>query len=454
MEEKSWIEFYQQNKLVKHQFGVFVKEICAKRDESHGWKHMKKVFKTACVIFVKEGYHKHQDSDKIFTYVMYISLLHDVADHKYDKDGILKKKLNRFLMNHLNKQDLDEYEKDLDVIQKGIDFISYSTEKKLMLNNLDHRKIWLNKLGNLGLIARDIVSDADKLEALGKIGFERCRQVTIERLGLKTEQEVFKHENEIMRNVEQHAQEKLFELKNHFIVTKTGKILAEPLHQELYFLVYDENCRVLCEKCVDGKESFINMNEQKEYLVCSWCYGKGHILKPYYWENYIYPLVNTNGTFDINQKISLEKALSSQKIMFASIRLFIKRSFHQEEYLCQNIDGKIDVISCVIHCNDVHPDYLLDSRFQIVSKELERLGIFVHADPVWNQINQCRMERNGETQEYCYYYVLEPKLEVDTTQFPEYFYKDVKYLKSVNGNTKKCAFSISNKSENFFKIFK
>jgi hypothetical protein len=86
--------------------------------------------------------------------------LHDVNDHKYNDTLLMKNKMKQFINNDLL---LDNTETNL--ILNIIDRISYSKENKIRQSNgmLD----WYKVLGNKGCIIRDIVSDADKLEAIG-----------------------------------------------------------------------------------------------------------------------------------------------------------------------------------------------------------------------------------------------------------------------------------------------
>ena len=111
---------------------------------------------------------------------------------------------------------------------KIIDYVSYSKEKKAIDNNtpIDFSK----ELGYLNATVRDIVSDADKCEAIGQLGLYRCIEYT---------QHVYKQKNQtdmpydcLKSDVINHSNDKLLRLKDGFIRTKTGKIMAEKLHDE------------------------------------------------------------------------------------------------------------------------------------------------------------------------------------------------------------------------------
>lgn len=96
-----------------------------------------------------------------------------------------------------------------------IDRISYSKEVKMIkANNLD----WKCVLGVKGLIVRNIVSDADKLEAIGKIGLDRCIEYTKTKYFEKHSEKIPKNVLKVMVN--NYADEKLKTLKDHFIRTK------------------------------------------------------------------------------------------------------------------------------------------------------------------------------------------------------------------------------------------
>ena len=86
---------------------------------------------------------------------------------------------------------------------------------------------------------RDVVSDADKLEAIGASGLQRCFDYNIaaqqesgawsklmecgERRAAET----------VFTDVVQHCDEKLLLLARDFIATTAGKFLAAPRHNEL-----------------------------------------------------------------------------------------------------------------------------------------------------------------------------------------------------------------------------
>jgi 5'-deoxynucleotidase YfbR-like HD superfamily hydrolase len=190
----------------------FVELTCKGRDPSHGHNHMEQVVKNSLLIFSYEIDNYTNNNDKknyLRDLVVTVAWLHDVPDHKYD-DGTLKDRVKDFL---------HKITKEVELILNIIDRISYSKEVKYKDTD------WLKVLGPDGCFVRNIVSDADKLEALGKGGLTRV----IEFIKVKTPDI---SREELNKKIKDHAEEKLLRLKDHFIRTGFGKLLAERLHNE------------------------------------------------------------------------------------------------------------------------------------------------------------------------------------------------------------------------------
>lgn len=201
---------------LSHEVAHFVKISCVGRDASHGFEHAQAVVRNAVVI---AGALPDMSIDDMRIIIL-AAWLHDVADHKYDQDGTLKKNVEKFLLKHAPQ--------DYQLILNIIDRVSYSKEVKARSQaTID----WHIVLGDRGMRLRDIVSDADKLEALGRQGLERCKLYAqhyyAEKYGKEITPEL------LSKYVHDHAEEKLLRLKDHFIRTEPGKRLAEPLHGEL-----------------------------------------------------------------------------------------------------------------------------------------------------------------------------------------------------------------------------
>jgi uncharacterized protein len=160
--------------LDKHDIEVlsFVKENTKIFDDSHNWQHAIKVAYNATKILNNK-------------FVLYLALLHDVCDHKY-KNSISREILSKYICNNL-----PEYK----MIDTMIEMISFSKQKSFERVN--------------PII--EAVRDADRLEAIGKIGLQRCIQfVTI-------------NGGSVPKDVIQHCYDKLLKIvPNGYIVTKIG----------------------------------------------------------------------------------------------------------------------------------------------------------------------------------------------------------------------------------------
>lgn len=192
----------------------FVQKTCAGRDESHGHAHMQAVATTARYLvqvdFTDRRHYHHLILDAITA-----AWLHDIADHKYDHDGTLQQTLDDFGYKHISN-----YED----IKKVIKYVSYSSENKAILAGtpLDYDTLLMPYYA----LVRHIVSDADKLEAIGQIGITRALEYTRDANPTYTEQQV-------IADVCKHANEKLLRLSTEFIRTPTARALAQQRHQEM-----------------------------------------------------------------------------------------------------------------------------------------------------------------------------------------------------------------------------
>lgn len=207
----------------------FVIKKCEGRDESHGYPHMQKVTMNSHKILQNEDIRAIEKSTgkttgEIFMYATIVAMLHDVADHKYDKDGTLEKQVFEFVRDKI----LFDEEK-AKFVMTIIAHISYSKENNAINSGtpINFKEV----LGEFGAYIRDVVSDADKLEALGEIGIARCVEYTKHAYKEKFGEEI---SNELLKQkVKDHGDEKLLRLKDEFIRTSYGKQLAIPLHNEL-----------------------------------------------------------------------------------------------------------------------------------------------------------------------------------------------------------------------------
>lgn len=198
----------------------FVKKTCADRDESHGHAHMKAVAET-CLHLIQCDYQDRRQCHHLMLDTITAAWLHDIADHKYDNDGTLEKGLDTF--GHSNISNYND-------IKKVIKYVSYSSENKAILAGtpLDYDSL----LTPYYALVRHIVSDADKLEALGKIGMTRAIIYTRDANPTFTE-------NQVIADVRKHAHEKLLRLASEFIRTPTAKIMA---HQKEAEMLHELTC--------------------------------------------------------------------------------------------------------------------------------------------------------------------------------------------------------------------
>lgn len=170
------------------------------RDETHGVSHCLAVARNTKYLV---------DDNSIRTDAMVVALLHDVYDHKYE-DSDKRKAL------------VEQLVKDLKLNPEtimAIDSISFSKEKKLGMH-------WYqNKLSKRMLRVRNIVSDADKLEALGEEGYNRC-------VAFIKEKNKDISDAKVRELLLEHCKEKLFVMEPYFR-TKNGIETCRMLTKEL-----------------------------------------------------------------------------------------------------------------------------------------------------------------------------------------------------------------------------
>ena len=202
----------------------FVDEICKGRDDSHGHAHMKAVAETTMLIIQEDFI---DDTGNLTLDAITAAWLHDIADHKYDHDGTLEQRLDHF--GHTNIWNYHE-------IKQVIKYVSFSTENKAILAGapLNFPEI----LGAYYSQIRDIVSDADKLEAIGSIGIQRCIEYTTHTNPTYTHAQV-------IHDVKKHADEKLLRLASQFIKTPTARTIATHRHKEMeeWLQIYTSTAR-------------------------------------------------------------------------------------------------------------------------------------------------------------------------------------------------------------------
>jgi hypothetical protein len=218
---------------------AFVGDVCRGRDASHGLGHMQTVTEKALLVY---QLNQKAISSSQLARVILVGMLHDVNDHKYDKDGTLGAAVEEFVQKIVSAGGFGDTLGTTDLrdaasrVMLTISAISYSKEKKKGMR-------WFEReLSEEWVLVRDAVSDADKLEAIGASGLQRSFEYNacLLRESGALEALLAQHQGDeeavrrvIALDVEQHADEKLLRLKDEFIVTRAGKFLAQPRHDEM-----------------------------------------------------------------------------------------------------------------------------------------------------------------------------------------------------------------------------
>jgi hypothetical protein len=202
-------EFHPYQKAYKSLIN-FVELSTSSRPPSHSHLHMAQVAKISTLLYQHLYPQDIALNTPLSLMVTLAAYLHDVADHKYDTpDKIVSDYLTEEWAN-ITKQIIDNgyvlgdwtIEKLMDIVK----IVSFSKEKKwrllklgLITDNADPKWQSLeidpstltqeqrdtfskygDELGQEGQIVRNIVSDADKIEAIGIRGVERCWQYSEE----------------------------------------------------------------------------------------------------------------------------------------------------------------------------------------------------------------------------------------------------------------------------------
>lgn len=196
----------------------FVEKSTEHFDESHNVIHAMKVNDNAHKIMSElfSGY------DKKFLTV--IAMLHDVCDHKYGDASIPLSELVGFIRDVVYTEDSEKAELAINII----DNTSYS--KQAAGKTIDYE----TSLSKEQLLCLNVLRDADRIEAIGAVGIERCRQFTIDR-----NPDIADDANAVTMIVLQHCHDKLLRLYNDgFISTSAGRNLAREHHE--YIVDYVE----------------------------------------------------------------------------------------------------------------------------------------------------------------------------------------------------------------------
>lgn len=202
----------------------YIATALASRGDSHGEEHARIVRDTSLAILEGEG----QPSSADRRIVELAALLHDVCDHKYcdpdTEDGREAIAERDMVLDALVSP------QEAEIVLAIIDGVSFSKEAKGKLN----RAAMPPRVRRL----RDIVSDADKIEAIGAVGLRRCLDFRREkehasRAGGEHAVGPGATSEELARDVAVHCDEKLLRLTAGYIRTEHGRKLAAPRHRLL-----------------------------------------------------------------------------------------------------------------------------------------------------------------------------------------------------------------------------
>jgi HD superfamily phosphodiesterase len=198
----------------------FVNESTKHFDASHNGEHAEAVWNNVLAILkihdemnlTPGSYSEHKFPDYDLLQLMLVAWLHDVCDHKYPESIS-----QTALYDYVRQQYGDEMATN---VKLYIDHISFSKQDKAIKNNEEDVQLSYH-----GRYLLDVLRDADRIEAIGKVGLERCETFARSRHPNASDKE-------IRDLVLMHCYEKLLRLLNeHFICTYGGRILAAPHHR-------------------------------------------------------------------------------------------------------------------------------------------------------------------------------------------------------------------------------
>lgn len=185
----------------------FVKLSTANRNASNEYIHMKNVAIKSIKLIEKLNIDFSESDIKI---IVFSSWLLEISELKGE---------SRLIRYNFIKEFCDTNETEL--IISIIECISYSKDI-----NLD----WNKKYGEK-LILMDIVSDANKLQCLEKIGLQECIEYSKDRHFLFFGEQITK--SQLKEEVNFYVEKKILLLKSDYIRTKPGINLSEALHDKL-----------------------------------------------------------------------------------------------------------------------------------------------------------------------------------------------------------------------------
>ena len=215
----------------------FVRSALAGRGESHGLAHALAVrdlslfiwHRAASGAFAKTAELAARGGLDPERVIEIAAIMHDVCDHKYVDPSTVEGRAaiarrDEFLARECGSGAEAEAVRDI------IANVSYSREAK---GKYDPATTLAEPIRTL----RDVVSDADKLEAIGVVGLARCIEFRRETAQSDDTDEA------MVADVAQHCDEKLLRLASDYIRTAPGQALAAPRHR--YLAEWREAARAL-----------------------------------------------------------------------------------------------------------------------------------------------------------------------------------------------------------------
>ena len=196
---------------------AFARSELAARGESHGLAHAERVRALALAIYGELRRANAKVGGANARIVEVAALLHDVCDHKYvdpatDAGRACIERRDRFLAVTLSAAAAV-------AVVMVVGTVSYSREAKAL--GRGEEPAWA-ALPEAIQVLRHVVSDADKIDAIGVRGLERCAEYAKER-GVRGPLVV-------AREVAQHCDEKLLRLRGEYVRTAPVKRRAAPGH--------------------------------------------------------------------------------------------------------------------------------------------------------------------------------------------------------------------------------
>ena len=205
--------------------GLIVYILTRKRDDSHNYKHMMRVWKNATEIIF------YEDIIYLLFYQLFLFLILDfyqflIINEIYILFNYPLKKI--YLVNGICWfHDLCDYKYN-DISFNTLNFLTkifyfFEPQFNLALKSISYSKEkenfrWYEKYLNYHLlIARDIASDADKLDTLGKDAFDRAYQYSVNQRKDRNEKQHYEKSIEICND----RYDKL--LKDRYIKTNYGR---------------------------------------------------------------------------------------------------------------------------------------------------------------------------------------------------------------------------------------